>query len=51
MMYNVILLYNILTVLTNTYLIAIPTPDSETVWKCVCTLSGHHERPIYSIDW
>ena len=23
----------------------------EPTWKCVCTLSGDHERPIYDIDW
>lgn len=20
-------------------------------WKCVCTLSGYHERPIYDVSW
>lgn len=20
-------------------------------WRCVCTLTGYHSRPIYSIDW
>ncbi|XP_019856023.1 PREDICTED: probable cytosolic iron-sulfur protein assembly protein CIAO1 homolog [Amphimedon queenslandica] len=29
----------------------IPTPDGETVWKCSCTLGGHHTRSIYTIDW
>ena len=29
----------------------IPTPDSEPVWKCVCTLSGYHSRDIYDISW
>jgi WD40 repeat protein len=29
----------------------ISVPDQEVVWKCVCTISGYHHRPIYSIDW
>ncbi|KAL1451398.1 hypothetical protein WDU94_005777 [Cyamophila willieti] len=29
----------------------IPTPDGDAVWKCVCTLSGHHGRTIYDISW
>uniref|UniRef100_A0A1B0GIX5 Probable cytosolic iron-sulfur protein assembly protein Ciao1 n=1 Tax=Lutzomyia longipalpis TaxID=7200 RepID=A0A1B0GIX5_LUTLO len=29
----------------------IPTPDNETAWKCVCTLSGFHTRSIYDISW
>lgn len=29
----------------------IPTPDNDSVWKCVCTLSGHHGRTIYDISW
>jgi len=20
-------------------------------WKCVCTLSGYHDRPVYDVDW
>ena len=28
-----------------------PSPDGEPVWKCVCTLSGYHQRDIYSISW
>lgn len=27
------------------------TTGDEPTWKCVCTLSGDHERPIYDIDW
>ncbi|RUS87269.1 hypothetical protein EGW08_004949 [Elysia chlorotica] len=30
---------------------AIATPDNIPVWKCVCTIAGHHERPIYSVSW
>ncbi|KAL7051177.1 hypothetical protein ACKWTF_004370 [Chironomus riparius] len=29
----------------------ISTPDNEPVWKCVCTLSGFHDRSIYDISW
>lgn len=29
----------------------IATPDGDMVWKCVCTLSGHHTRSIYDISW
>jgi len=29
----------------------IPTPDKEPVWKVETTLSGHHTRAIYSLDW
>ncbi|XP_037920201.1 probable cytosolic iron-sulfur protein assembly protein Ciao1 [Hermetia illucens] len=29
----------------------IPTPDNQTVWKCVCTLSGFHSRSVYDIAW
>ncbi|XP_064395071.1 probable cytosolic iron-sulfur protein assembly protein CIAO1 homolog [Halichondria panicea] len=29
----------------------VPTPSSDPVWKCVCTLSGQHNRPIYDINW
>jgi len=25
--------------------------DDEAVWKNVCTLSGYHKRPVYSVDW
>lgn len=29
----------------------IATPNNLPVWKCVCTLSGYHKRPIYDISW
>lgn len=29
----------------------IPTPNKDTVWKCVCTLSGYHQRAVYDISW
>ncbi|PIK58567.1 putative cytosolic iron-sulfur protein assembly protein CIAO1-like isoform X2 [Apostichopus japonicus] len=29
----------------------IATPEGVSKWKCVCTLSGHHHRAVYSIDW
>lgn len=29
----------------------IPTPDKETAWKCVCTISGEHSRAVYDISW
>jgi WD40 repeat protein len=29
----------------------IPTVDNEPVWKCVCTLSGFHDLPIYDVAW
>lgn len=29
----------------------IATPEGEAVWKCVCTLSGCHSRPIYDLAW
>lgn len=29
----------------------IPTPDNEPAWKCVCTLSGYHDRSIYDVAW
>ncbi|XP_068086775.1 probable cytosolic iron-sulfur protein assembly protein Ciao1 [Anabrus simplex] len=29
----------------------IVTPCNESVWKCVCTLSGYHTRAIYDISW
>ncbi|XP_018049102.1 PREDICTED: probable cytosolic iron-sulfur protein assembly protein Ciao1 isoform X1 [Atta colombica] len=29
----------------------IATPNNESVWKCICTLSGYHTRTIYDIDW
>ena len=24
---------------------------SDPLWKCVCTVSGYHTRPIYDVDW
>ncbi|KAH3700651.1 hypothetical protein DPMN_075628 [Dreissena polymorpha] len=29
----------------------IPTVGNEGTWKCVCTLSGYHDRTIFDIDW
>ncbi|XP_055390027.1 probable cytosolic iron-sulfur protein assembly protein Ciao1 [Condylostylus longicornis] len=29
----------------------IATPDNETAWKCVCTISGIHTRSVYDISW
>ncbi|XP_076050827.1 cytosolic iron-sulfur assembly component 1 [Oratosquilla oratoria] len=29
----------------------VATPEGEPAWKCVCTLSGYHERPIYDVAW
>lgn len=29
----------------------IPTPNNESVWKCVCTLSEYHTRCIYGVSW
>lgn len=29
----------------------VPTEDGDSTWKCVCTLSGHHDRTIYDISW
>jgi WD40 repeat protein len=23
----------------------------ETVWRCVCTLSGYHQRDVYDVSW
>lgn len=31
--------------------LGIETPCDEPVWKCVCTLSGYHQRTIYDVDW
>ncbi|CAD5125031.1 DgyrCDS13271 [Dimorphilus gyrociliatus] len=25
--------------------------SNNAIWKCVCTLSGYHDRPVYSVDW
>jgi len=27
------------------------TIGNDPTWKCVCTLSGYHDRPIYDVDW
>ena len=27
------------------------TTGNDPTWKCVCTLSGYHERVIYDLDW
>lgn len=29
----------------------VPTEDGDSTWKCVCTLSGYHDRTIYDISW
>lgn len=29
----------------------IATPHNDTVWKCVCTLSGMHARSLYDVSW
>lgn len=29
----------------------VATPDNVPVWKCVCVLSGFHERPVYDVKW
>lgn len=29
----------------------IVTVNNDPTWKCVCTLSGHHNRPVYDISW
>lgn len=29
----------------------IPTPDNDPVWKCVCTVSGYHNRDVYDVSW
>lgn len=29
----------------------IPTTNRDPTWKCVCTLSGYHDRPIYDVSW
>uniref|UniRef100_U5EWL9 Probable cytosolic iron-sulfur protein assembly protein Ciao1 n=1 Tax=Corethrella appendiculata TaxID=1370023 RepID=U5EWL9_9DIPT len=31
--------------------LGVATPDNQAVWKCVCTLSGYHERTVYDISW
>jgi len=27
------------------------TTGNDPTWKCVCTLSGYHDRPVYDVDW
>lgn len=27
------------------------TPGNEAVWKCVCTLTGYHNRTVFDISW
>lgn len=29
----------------------IPTHNGEATWKSICTLSGFHDRCIYSVSW
>lgn len=29
----------------------IPTQDKEPAWKVVTSLSGHHSRAVYTVDW
>lgn len=29
----------------------VETPDGDTAWRCVCTLSGHHSRTVYDVSW
>lgn len=29
----------------------VATPEGAPVWKCVCTLSGFHQRAIYDVSW
>ena len=29
----------------------IQTAGNESTWKCVCTISGYHNRSIFDIDW
>ncbi|CAH1378736.1 probable cytosolic iron-sulfur protein assembly protein Ciao1 isoform X1 [Tenebrio molitor] len=29
----------------------VATPDGQESWKCVCTLSGYHNRTIYDVSW
>lgn len=29
----------------------IETADGNPKWKCVCTLSGYHDRAVYDISW
>lgn len=29
----------------------VPTHNGEATWKSICTLSGFHDRCIYSVSW
>ncbi|KAL1132570.1 hypothetical protein AAG570_010522 [Ranatra chinensis] len=29
----------------------VPTEGDDPTWKCVCTLGGYHNRPVYDIAW
>jgi len=29
----------------------IATENKDSTWKCVCTLAGFHNRPVYDVDW
>lgn len=29
----------------------VETPDGDTAWRCVCTLSGFHTRSVYDVSW
>uniref|UniRef100_A0A146LGL8 Probable cytosolic iron-sulfur protein assembly protein Ciao1 n=1 Tax=Lygus hesperus TaxID=30085 RepID=A0A146LGL8_LYGHE len=29
----------------------VATVDNDPTWKCVCTLSGYHDGPVYDIAW
>lgn len=29
----------------------VPTIDNDPAWKCVCTLSGQHERAVFDVAW
>jgi len=36
---------------TLNFAVGIPTPGGDPVWRCVCTLSGYHNRDIYDVNW
>ncbi|KAJ8306843.1 hypothetical protein KUTeg_014927 [Tegillarca granosa] len=29
----------------------VATIGNDSTWKCVCTLSGYHDRVVYDVDW
>jgi WD40 repeat protein len=29
----------------------VATSNNDSTWKCVCTLSGFHNRAVYDVDW